>query len=215
MYRDPGYYWLSVVIYIAFGLGFGTVFCDIGSGDSSIQARGSMLMFVASFLTIMAIGGFASFVKDLKVFERERLDGHYRTSAFALHNTLSSMLFSLIISLVPRAITYYLAGLQSSLGHSVYFASTLLACREQAKTLASSGWIRKNRGCDAKASPLCVGLPEELSWIGARCREVGRHGGGQYGVESSGTATGLAVWGSQPRCQQEKLCKICNTVSRS
>lgn len=31
------------------------------------QARGSMLMFVAAFLTFMAIGGFPSFVEDMKV----------------------------------------------------------------------------------------------------------------------------------------------------
>lgn len=31
------------------------------------QARGSMLMFVASFLTFMAIGGFPSFVEEMKV----------------------------------------------------------------------------------------------------------------------------------------------------
>ncbi|KAK3414132.1 hypothetical protein EUGRSUZ_I02638, partial [Eucalyptus grandis] len=128
MYRDPGYYWLRLIIYIALGFGLGTVFCNIGSGDSSIQARGSMLMFVASFLTILAIGGFPSFVEDLKVFERERLNGHYRTSAFVLGNTLSSMPFLLIISLIPGAITYYLVGLQRSLEHFMYFASTLFAC---------------------------------------------------------------------------------------
>lgn len=31
------------------------------------QARGSMLMYVASFLTMMAIGGFPSFVEEMKV----------------------------------------------------------------------------------------------------------------------------------------------------
>ena len=31
------------------------------------QARVSLLVFVASFLTIMAIGGFPSFVEDMKV----------------------------------------------------------------------------------------------------------------------------------------------------
>lgn len=98
MYRDKGYYWLRLAIYIALGLGLGTVFLDIGSGYDSIrvslsykdlirvvhmksfrlhietalfflmvQERGSMLMFVASFLTIMAIGGFPSFVEDMKV----------------------------------------------------------------------------------------------------------------------------------------------------
>lgn len=33
----------------------------------SLQARGAMLMFVAAFLTFMAIGGFPSFVEDMKV----------------------------------------------------------------------------------------------------------------------------------------------------
>lgn len=33
----------------------------------NLQARGSMLMFVAAFLTFMAIGGFPSFVEDMKV----------------------------------------------------------------------------------------------------------------------------------------------------
>ncbi|PKI47207.1 hypothetical protein CRG98_032429 [Punica granatum] len=128
MCRDPGYYWLRLVIYIALGLGLGTVFYDIGSDYSSIQARGSMLMFVASFLTILAIGGFPSFVEDMKVFERERLNGHYGSAAFVLGNTLSSMPFLLVISLIPSAITYFLVGLQQNIGHFMYFALTLFAC---------------------------------------------------------------------------------------
>ena len=37
MYRDTGYYWLRLAIYIALGLGLGTVFLDIGSGYDSIR----------------------------------------------------------------------------------------------------------------------------------------------------------------------------------
>lgn len=33
----------------------------------NLQDRGAMLMFVAAFLTFMAIGGFPSFVEDMKV----------------------------------------------------------------------------------------------------------------------------------------------------
>ncbi|KAK4784256.1 hypothetical protein SAY86_018624 [Trapa natans] len=128
MYRDPGYYWLRLVIYIALGLGLGSVFYDVGSSYSSIQARGSMLMFVASFLTILAIGGFPSFVEDMKVFERERLNGHYGSAAFVVGNTLSSMPFLLVISLIPGAITYYLVGLQPGTVHFTYFALILFAC---------------------------------------------------------------------------------------
>ena len=108
MYRDRGYYWLRLVIYIALAAGLGTLYYDLGytyasiqvrhqtsdirtwtafnylryvdkmlSGESCphmkyirtlFQARGSLLAFVASFLTFMAIGGFPSFVEDMKVF---------------------------------------------------------------------------------------------------------------------------------------------------
>lgn len=37
MYRDKGYYWLRLAIYIALGLGLATVFLDIGSGYDSIR----------------------------------------------------------------------------------------------------------------------------------------------------------------------------------
>ncbi|KAI6699538.1 hypothetical protein NL676_013862 [Syzygium grande] len=110
MYRDLGYYWLRLAIYIALCLCVGTIFYDIGSTYGSIQARGSMLMFVAAFLTFMAIGGFPSFVEDMKAI------------------TFSSMPYLLIISLIPGAIAYYLVGLQKSFEHFTYFASVLFAC---------------------------------------------------------------------------------------
>ncbi|KAM5576933.1 ABC transporter G family member 1 [Rosa sericea] len=92
------------------------------------KARGSLLAFVASFLTFMAIGGFPSFVEDMKVFERERLNGHYGVSAFVFANTFSSMPLLMLISLIPGATTYYLAGLHSGFEHFFYFASALFAC---------------------------------------------------------------------------------------
>ncbi|KAG5226652.1 ABC transporter family member [Salix suchowensis] len=137
MYRDLGYYWLRLAIYIALCSGLGSVFYDIGSGYSSIQARiiGSLLMFTASFLTIMAIGGFPSFVEDMKVFQRERLNGHYRPAAFVVSNTISSAPFLLAISLIPGAITYSLVGLQQGCAHFIFFATTLLACMMLVETL--------------------------------------------------------------------------------
>jgi hypothetical protein len=37
MYRDLGYYWLRLVIYIALAIGLGTVFYKIEDGDGSVQ----------------------------------------------------------------------------------------------------------------------------------------------------------------------------------
>ncbi|KAI5669832.1 hypothetical protein M9H77_19685 [Catharanthus roseus] len=128
MYRDLGYYWLRFAIYIALCLCVGTIYYDIGSTYGSIQARGSMLMFVAAFLTFMAIGGFPSFVEDMKIFTRERLNGHYGVASFVIGNTFSSIPYLLLISLAPGAIAYYLVGLQKGIDHFVYFALMLFAC---------------------------------------------------------------------------------------
>ncbi|ESR37047.1 hypothetical protein CICLE_v10027954mg [Citrus x clementina] len=67
MYRDLGYYWFRLGVYVLLGVGLATVFSNLGTDNNSIQARGSLLMFVASFLTFMTIGGFPSFVEDMKV----------------------------------------------------------------------------------------------------------------------------------------------------
>jgi len=39
MYRDLGYYWLRLAIYMALGLGLGTVYHNIGHSYDSIQVR--------------------------------------------------------------------------------------------------------------------------------------------------------------------------------
>ncbi|KAI8532310.1 hypothetical protein RHMOL_Rhmol11G0204000 [Rhododendron molle] len=71
MSRDVGYYWLRLAIYVTLAVSLGTLYYDVGTSYSSIQPRGALLMFIASFLTFMAIGGFPSFVEDMKVFEVE------------------------------------------------------------------------------------------------------------------------------------------------
>ncbi|KAJ4951422.1 hypothetical protein NE237_028254 [Protea cynaroides] len=128
MFRDLGYYWLRFAIYIALCLCVGTIYYDIGHTYGSIQARGSMLMFVAAFLTFMAIGGFPSFVEDMKIFQRERLNGHYGVGAFVVGNTLSSVPYLIINSLIPGALAYYLVGLQRGIEHFGYFALVLFMC---------------------------------------------------------------------------------------
>ncbi|XP_020703549.2 ABC transporter G family member 11 isoform X1 [Dendrobium catenatum] len=125
MYRDPGYYWLRLAIYFALCLSIGTIFYDIGYAYGSIQARGSMLLFVAGYLTFMAIGGFPSFVEDIKIFRRERLNGHYGPSAFIIANTLSSAPFLFLISIIPASAAYYLVGLQRDLQHFIFFTLIL------------------------------------------------------------------------------------------
>ncbi|KAK8941330.1 ABC transporter G family member 11 [Platanthera zijinensis] len=127
MYRDPGYYWLRLVIYLALCVGVGTLYYDIGFDFVSIQSRGEMLMYIGGYLTFMAIGGFPSFVEDLKIFQRERLNGHYGAAAYTIGNTLSSAPFLLFISIIPGAFAYFIPGLQRDLQHFIYFSLVLYA----------------------------------------------------------------------------------------
>ncbi|KAD2393054.1 hypothetical protein E3N88_40031 [Mikania micrantha] len=127
MYRDIGYYWLRLGIYIALSFALGTVFYSIGFGFESLNARISMLMFVSSFLTILAIGGFPSFMEEMKVFQWERLNGHYGVGSYVISHAISSTPYLLLISLIPGVIAYYLAGLQRHCDQFIYFALVLFA----------------------------------------------------------------------------------------
>ncbi|CAJ2678129.1 unnamed protein product [Trifolium pratense] len=125
MYREAGYYWLRLLIYGALALSLGTMFFHIGSSSESIQPRGSLLVFVVTFLTFITVCGFPSFVEDMKVFERERLNGHYGVTAFTIGNTLSAIPFLLLMSLIPGTLVYYLVGLHQGHEQFVYFISML------------------------------------------------------------------------------------------
>jgi hypothetical protein len=67
MSRDVGYYWLRIIIYIVVSICVGTIYFDIGTGYSAIIARGACGGFVTGFMTFMSIGGFPSFIEEMKV----------------------------------------------------------------------------------------------------------------------------------------------------
>ncbi|URE05531.1 ABC-2 type transporter [Musa troglodytarum] len=69
-----------------------------------------------------------SFVEDMKIFGRERLNGHYGVTVFTIANTLSATPYLALISVIPGAIAYYLVGLQRSIDHFIYFALVLFMC---------------------------------------------------------------------------------------
>lgn len=89
------------------------------------QGRAGCIGYVGGFLTFMSIGGFPSFVEDMKVFHRERLNGHYGVFAFVIGNSLSSSPFLFMIALISSVIVYYMAGLHLGFDHFVYFVLSL------------------------------------------------------------------------------------------
>nr|XP_033513941.1 ABC transporter G family member 11-like [Nicotiana tomentosiformis] len=106
MFRDLGYYWMRLATYIALALGIGSIYYDVGTSYRSIE-----------------------------VFQRENLNGHYGCFAFVISNTLSSIPYLLLNSLVPGAIAYFITGFQSGFGHFSYFTLILFTCMMIVETL--------------------------------------------------------------------------------
>nr|ACG25567.1 ATP-binding cassette sub-family G member 2 [Zea mays] len=127
MSRDFGYYWLRLIIYIVVTLCIGTIYLNVGTGYSSILARGACASFIFGFVTFMSIGGFPSFVEDMKVFQRERLNGHYGVLAFVVSNTVSAMPFLVLITFVSGTLCYFMVRLHPGFTHYLFFVLALYA----------------------------------------------------------------------------------------
>ncbi|XP_052210192.1 ABC transporter G family member 15-like isoform X2 [Diospyros lotus] len=128
MSRDIGYYWLRMIIYIVVSICVGTIYFDVGTSYTAILARGACGGFISGFMTFMSIGGFPSFIEEMKVFYRERLNGHYGVALFILSNFLSSMPFLVSIAVCTGSITYYMVKFRSGFSHYVYFCCNLFLC---------------------------------------------------------------------------------------
>ncbi|KAL1547452.1 ABC transporter G member 15 [Salvia divinorum] len=126
MSRDFGYYWLRILIYIVVSLCVGSVFHDVGSGYHAIMARGACGGFVSGFMTFMAIGGFPSFIEEIKVFNKERLNGHYGVGVYILSNFISSFPFLIVMSFSSVCITYLMVKYHPGFSHFMYAFIDLL-----------------------------------------------------------------------------------------
>ncbi|CAA0843208.1 ABC transporter G family member 11, partial [Striga hermonthica] len=127
MSRDFGYYWLRLIIYVVVTICIGTIYLNVGTSYNSILARGACASFVFGFVTFMSIGGFPSFVEDMKVFQRERLNGHYGVTAFVISNTLSAMPFLILITFISGTVCYFMVRLHPGLSHYLFFVLCLYA----------------------------------------------------------------------------------------
>lgn len=87
MSRDVGYYWLRLIIYILVSFGVGTIYFDVGTSYTAILARGACGAFISGFMTFMSIGGFPSFIEEMKV--TIPFSCHVQRRIIVLHSCLS------------------------------------------------------------------------------------------------------------------------------
>ncbi|KAL3653352.1 ABC transporter G member 12 [Castilleja foliolosa] len=126
MTRDFGYYWLRIIVFIVVSVCVGSVFHNVGTNSHAILARGACGGFISGFMTFMTIGGFPSFIEEMKVFHKERLNGHYGVGVFILSNFISSFPFLVVISFSSSSIIYFMVRYHPGLSHYVYAVIDLL-----------------------------------------------------------------------------------------
>ncbi|XP_050369118.1 ABC transporter G family member 15-like [Argentina anserina] len=127
MSRDMGYYWVRIIVYILLSLCVGTIFYDMGTSYTSIFARGACAGFISGFMTFMSIGGFPSFLEEMKVFHRERHNGHYGVAVFTLSNFIASFPFLALMSIASATITYYMVEKDTHLSEYVFMCLDLIS----------------------------------------------------------------------------------------
>ena len=82
----------------------------------------------------MAISGFPSFVDEMQVFVRERLNGYYGVLPYTIANTIASLPFLALIAVACTVVVYYLAGLNSDSDRVAYFMLDLFVCLVTVRT---------------------------------------------------------------------------------
>ncbi|KAL1197407.1 ABC transporter G family member 15 [Cardamine amara subsp. amara] len=125
MCRDVGYYWTRIASYIVVSISVGTIFYDVGYSYTSILARVSCGGFITGFMTFMSIGGFPSFLEEMKVFYKERMSGYYGISVYILSNYISSFPFLVSLSVITGTITYNLVKFRPGFSHYAFFCLNL------------------------------------------------------------------------------------------
>nr|XP_043613509.1 ABC transporter G family member 12-like isoform X2 [Erigeron canadensis] len=126
MSRDIGYYWLRIVVYLVVSLCVGTVFFNVGTNFHASYARGACGGFISGFMIFLSIGGFPSFIEEMKIFTRERLNGHYGVGVFMISNFISSFPFLTMMSFVTAIVTYNMVKFQPGFSHITYAFLDLL-----------------------------------------------------------------------------------------
>ncbi|GLT51027.1 hypothetical protein SLA2020_244740 [Shorea laevis] len=128
MSRDVGYYWVRIVTYIFVSICVATVFFDVGYSYTSILARVACGVFITGIMSFMSIGGFPSFVEEMKVFYKERLNGYYGVAVYILSNFFSSFPFLVAIGLISGTITFFMVKFRTGFSHYAFFCLNIFFC---------------------------------------------------------------------------------------
>ncbi|KAF7344889.1 ABC transporter domain-containing protein [Mycena venus] len=104
-------YGVRAGMYAGMGLMLATIWIRLGTEDSTINDRLSVHFYSVAFLAFMSVAGIPGFLEERSVYYRETKNGLYSTLPFVLSNTLITMPFLFVCTLLFTLISYWAIGL--------------------------------------------------------------------------------------------------------
>lgn len=134
-------YGVRLGMYAGMGFLLATIWIRLGHSDAKINDRLSVHFFSVAFLAFMSVAGIPAFLEERSVFIRERRNGLYGPLPFVLSNTIVTLPFLFMCSLLFTVIVYFAIGLHPGAGHFFRFLAFLflaLFAAEAQATLISA-----------------------------------------------------------------------------
>jgi len=112
--RNPGIYYVRLVMYAMLCLMLGLVFVGVGDRNKheDIQSRVNLLWYTSSFLIFMSVAVLPFFIEDRAVFLREKDNGWYGVGPYVTANAVTALPGIFLIALLSSAALIPLAGMQ-------------------------------------------------------------------------------------------------------
>lgn len=126
--RNPGIYWVRLVMYIMLSLMIGTMYLRTNSDITSDQLV-PMLFYVQAFMVFMSVAVLPFFIEQRGVFMRERADNIVDCAPYVVANFLAALPGVFLIAIICSAIIVPLAGL-NGFGYFMLNLFLSLVCAE-------------------------------------------------------------------------------------
>jgi ABC-type multidrug transport system ATPase subunit len=129
-------YGVRLGMYAGMGFLLATIWIRLGDSDGKINDRLSVHFFSVAFLAFMSVAGIPAFLEERGVFLRERRNGLYGAAPFMIANTLITLPFLFLCSLLFAVIIYWAIGLHPGAAHFFRFLIFLFLALFAAETQA-------------------------------------------------------------------------------
>ncbi|KLO14790.1 P-loop containing nucleoside triphosphate hydrolase protein, partial [Schizopora paradoxa] len=134
-------YGVRLGMYLGMGVLLATVWVNLAQTSEKVNDRLSVHFFSVAFLGFMSVAGIPAFLEERQVFVRERMNGLYGPGAYVLANSICTLPYLFLCSLLFVVLCYWSIGLNPGANQFFRFLAVLFlavyAAESQSAVVAS------------------------------------------------------------------------------